>query len=104
VHAGASRSGTASAVATRRQVSSIVLSSISPEGPLRRYFMSQICCDIEPTSAMAETSSCRRQFTTVPDSFGADFPPDQICVSFVTAMSETLYDEDFYCCTQQQAG
>jgi Domain of unknown function DUF29 len=57
-------------------VSSMVLSSISPEGPLRRYFMSQICCDIEPTSAMAKTSSYRRQFTTVPDSFGADFPPD----------------------------
>jgi hypothetical protein len=35
--------------------------------------MSQICCDIEPTSAMAETSSYRRQLTTVPDSFGRTF-------------------------------
>ena len=65
--------------------------------------MSQICCEIEPTRAMAETSSCRRQFTTVPDSFGADFPPGQGCGKFETMPSETLYDEDFYAWTQQQA-
>jgi hypothetical protein len=50
----ARRLGAASAVATRRQVSSIVLSRGSPEGPLSRYFMSQICCDIEATTAMAK--------------------------------------------------
>src|SRR5215469_2042296 len=72
-HPAASRSGAASAVATRRQVSSIVLSTTSPEGVLRRYFMSQICCDIEPTSAMVETSSYRPEITIVPDSFGRTF-------------------------------
>jgi DNA-binding PucR family transcriptional regulator len=52
---------------------------------------------------MAETFSYRRQFTTVPDSFGPDFSTHQICVRFVIVMSETLYDEDFYAWTQQQA-
>jgi hypothetical protein len=52
---------------------------------------------------MAETSSCRRQFTTVPISFGSDFPPDQGCATFGTVTSETLYDEDFYAWTQHQA-
>src|SRR5207248_8037593 len=50
----ASFSGTAQARATRRQVSSIVLSIGSPAiGPLAgarsRYFMSQICVEIEAT-------------------------------------------------------
>src|SRR5258708_28459880 len=42
----------------RRHVSSIVLSIGSPAigpfaGPLRRYFMSQICCEIAATVAMS---------------------------------------------------
>jgi len=52
---------------------------------------------------MAETSSCRRQSTTVPISFGADFPLDQGCATFGTVTSKTLYDEDFYAWTQHQA-
>ena len=35
-----------------RQVSSMVLSTAAPSGPLSRYFMSQICCEIEATLAM----------------------------------------------------
>ena len=59
-----SRSGAASAVATRRQVSSMVLSSGSPgtsplAGAFSRYFMSQICCEIAATRAMGEFSSWR---------------------------------------------
>ena len=38
--------GAAAARATRRQVSSIVLSSGAPSGALSRYFMSQICWEI----------------------------------------------------------
>jgi hypothetical protein len=36
----------------RCQLSSIVLSSAAPSGPLSRYFMSQICCEIEATLGM----------------------------------------------------
>jgi hypothetical protein len=55
-HGAGSRSVAVSAFATRRQVSSIVLSSGSPETAFRRYFMSQICCEIEPTMAMRNLS------------------------------------------------
>src|SRR5258708_11748920 len=51
----------------RRHVSSIVLSIGSPAigllaGPLRRYFMSQICCEIAATVAMS-----------LPSDSGADY-------------------------------
>ena len=45
----ASRSGAAKAVATRRHVSSMVLSRAVPSGALSRYFMSQICWAIDAT-------------------------------------------------------
>src|SRR5579885_3890095 len=44
----------------RRQLSSIVLSSATPPSPLRRYFMSQICCAIEATLAMGSPVSQSR--------------------------------------------
>src|SRR5437667_3192295 len=48
-------------MATRRQVSSIVLSIGSPAmgpfaGCFSRYFMSQICCEIEATTAISKFS------------------------------------------------
>src|SRR3984893_8314275 len=66
LHRSGSRSGPASAVATRRQVSSIVLSSGSPEGALSRYFMSQICCEIDATMAMRYDTSAVPPRLSVP--------------------------------------
>src|SRR5947209_10265168 len=60
----------ATALATRRQVSSIVRSIGSPAmgpfaGPFSRYFMSQICCEIEATTGIGAVSSAAKlQFST----------------------------------------
>src|SRR6266446_7242644 len=81
LHNAGSRSGAASAVATRRHVSSIVLSSGSPEGPLRRYFMSQICCEIDATTAMGDGSSLPKQYTTVLHSFVPTFLDTPLALS-----------------------
>jgi hypothetical protein len=51
------------------------LSTTSPEADRRRYFMSQICCDIEPTSAMAEISSFSPAVYHS-SGFVREFPPD----------------------------
>ncbi len=51
-HRAASDSGRASARATRRQVSTMVLSTGSPAAVLWRYFMSQICWDRVETGAI----------------------------------------------------
>ncbi len=45
-------SGAARARATRRQVSETVLSTGSPSAPWRRYFMSQICWEIDAAFAI----------------------------------------------------
>src|SRR6185437_9639380 len=59
--AAGSRSGAARAVAIRDQVSSIVLSTAAPSGPLSRYFMSQICWEIEATLAIKPEPSDRKR-------------------------------------------
>ena len=50
--AAGSVSGAARARATRRQVSETVLSTGSPSAALRRYFMSQICWEIDAAFAI----------------------------------------------------
>jgi hypothetical protein len=54
---------------------------------------------------MAETSSYRKQLTTVPDSFDGPFPLGAYCAKLpgMTVTAELLYEEDFYAWTQQQA-
>src|SRR5215472_392134 len=47
----------------------MVLSTTVPPGPLSRYFMSQICCEIEPTLAMAEHPSHRADADAAPRRF-----------------------------------
>ena len=55
-HSSGSFSGAASAAATRRQVSEMVLSNTSPSAPLWRYFMSQICCEMAATGCIRSLS------------------------------------------------
>src|SRR5215471_3247909 len=96
------------AVATRRQVSSIVLSIGSPAtspiaGPLSRYFMSQICCEIEPTRAMAETSSYPPEFYHSSGFVRRTMHQTWSRLHYQRMTPRSLYDEDFYAWTQQQA-
>jgi hypothetical protein len=51
-HVAGSRSGAASAFATRRQVSAMALSTGAPLASLRRYFMSQICWETAATEVI----------------------------------------------------
>src|SRR5512132_3229448 len=54
-----SASAPANSLATRRQVSSMVLSSDSPSSVFKRYFMSQICCETGATWTMGTSIELR---------------------------------------------